>query len=70
MIGRINAVAGRQARLALLLIGAGGLLKASWKLIIATTGNDVVWMDNSLFALLGPGFTLMAFCSARSCAPI
>ena len=61
MINRIDSDSGRLARIALVLIGTGGLLKASWKLIIATTGNDVVWMDNSLFVLLGPGFTLMAF---------
>lgn len=43
------------------LIISGGLLKASWKLIVASTGEHIVWMNNSLFILMAPGFTLLSF---------
>ncbi len=42
------------------LILAGGLAKASWKLIAATTGLDLVWLANALFPLMAPGFALLA----------
>lgn len=50
-------------RLALLaggLILTGGLAKATWKLIAATTGVDLVWLANALFPLMAPGFALLA----------
>jgi len=53
----------REHRLALLggaLILAGGLAKASWKLLAATTGTDLVWLSNALFPLMAPGFALLA----------
>ncbi|MBB3047981.1 hypothetical protein FHR99_002247 [Litorivivens lipolytica] len=43
------------------LIISGGLLKASWKLIVASTGEHIVWMNNSLFILMAPGFTLLSY---------
>jgi hypothetical protein len=61
MVGRVHSQLGQMALLGGGLAALGGLLKASWKLIIATTGNDIVWMDNSLFVFLAPGFTLMAY---------
>ena len=42
------------------LILAGGLAKASWKLIATTTGLDLVWLANALFPLMAPGFALLA----------
>jgi len=42
------------------LILAGGLAKASWKLIAATTGTDLVWLAAALFPLMAPGFALLA----------
>ena len=42
------------------LILAGGLAKASWKLIAATTGLDLEWLANALFPLMAPGFALLA----------
>ena len=42
------------------LILSGGLAKASWKLIAATTGADLVWLANALFPLMAPGFALLA----------
>lgn len=43
------------------LVMLGGGTKAAWKLNIALTGNDIEWMDNALFILMGPGFTCMAW---------
>ncbi len=43
------------------LIIGGGLLKATWKLIVASTGEHIVWMNNSLFILMAPGFTVLSF---------
>jgi hypothetical protein len=41
------------------LILAGGLSKATWKLIAAVTGLDLVWLANALFPLMAPGFALL-----------
>ncbi|MCG5526235.1 hypothetical protein LRB11_15065 [Ectothiorhodospira haloalkaliphila] len=42
------------------LVVAGGLSKAIWKLLATLTGQDVVWLSNALFLLIGPGFILLA----------
>lgn len=42
------------------LIFAGGLSKAVWKLIATLTGEDLTWLANALFPLIGPGFVLLA----------
>lgn len=42
------------------LIISGGLLKASWKLIVAATGDNIVWMNNALFVLMAPGFVIVS----------
>ena len=42
------------------LILSGGLAKAGWKLIAATTGADLAWLANALFPLMAPGFALLA----------
>jgi hypothetical protein len=54
----------RVANIALLgawLVMLGGGIKAAWKLNVALTGNDIEWMDNALFVLMGPGFTCIAW---------
>jgi hypothetical protein len=38
------------------MIVAGGLMKATWKLLMAVNGTDVVWLSQSLFLLMAPGF--------------
>jgi hypothetical protein len=43
------------------LIGLGGLCKSTWKLLVAWPDIDVGWLDGMLFALLGPGFALLAW---------
>ncbi|MEY6433103.1 hypothetical protein ABC977_11875 [Thioalkalicoccus limnaeus] len=42
------------------LVVLGGLTKATWKLIVAVSGPDLVWLSNALFPLLGAGFVLLA----------
>ena len=44
-----------------LLVVSGGLLKAISKLLWATSGELIVWMENSLFILMAPGFALLAW---------
>lgn len=61
MIGRFDATSGKAAYFAALLIVLGGLSKAVWKIIIATTGTDIVWLDDLLFVFLAPGFTLLSW---------
>lgn len=61
MIAEVVLTSGSVAYLSALLIALGGLTKATWKLIIATTGEDIVWLDDLLFVMLGPGFTLLAW---------
>jgi hypothetical protein len=48
-----------RALLGAVLVLAGGLCKASWKLVLATTGDDVPHVDELLFCLLAPGFALL-----------
>lgn len=42
------------------MILAGGLAKATWKLVAALTGADLAWLGGALFPLLAPGFALLA----------
>lgn len=42
------------------LVIAGGLSKATWKLIAAIDGSDLAWLANALFPLMAPGFVLLA----------
>jgi hypothetical protein len=57
--------AGRLALLGFALIAAGGFFKATWKLEMATFGTDIAVLNNSLFMLLAPGFTCMAWAMAN-----
>lgn len=41
------------------LVVLGGLAKVSWKLVAATTGDDLAGLDAALFPLLGSGFALV-----------
>ena len=60
-LARKQAAVGQLAWLGVVLIVLGGFLKAAWKLWIASTGSDIVWMSQSLFVLMGPGFVLLAW---------
>lgn len=61
MISRMNRAAGPLAWLGFLLVVAGGVFKATYKLDMATIGADYRWMDNGIFVWMGPGFTLLAY---------
>lgn len=63
MIGRAHPVSGRMAVLGATFVTVGGLSKAAWKLIMAASNEqiDITVMDDALFWLMGPGFTLMAY---------
>ena len=43
-----------------LLAVTGGMLKASWKLNVAVTGNDIAWMSDSLFFFIAASYLLLA----------
>ncbi|MEU5882454.1 hypothetical protein [Spirillospora sp. NPDC047279] len=58
--GRRGEQAGRLTALAAAFAGAGGLSKATWKLIVALDGPDLQWLNQALFPLLMIGFTLLA----------
>lgn len=60
VIARMDTKERNMATLGWLLVGLGGFCKALWKLLIAAGIGDFVVLDNALFPLLGPGFTLLA----------
>ncbi len=63
MVAHVDMGRGRVAAVGAVLTVAGGLAKATWKLIMALSrgSTDVVWLDNSLFILMAPGYTLLAY---------
>ncbi|MBK1717687.1 hypothetical protein [Thiocystis violacea] len=60
LVQAIEAPLHRLAWLGGLLIVAGGLSKATWKLLVAATGVDIGWLATALFPLMAPGFALLA----------
>lgn len=61
MVWRVDRDNGRLALVGVTLIGTGGVLKATWKLILALSGRDIAFLDNSLFIFLAPGFACLAW---------
>lgn len=61
MASHVNEQHGRFAAFGALLIVIGGLSKATWKLIIAASGIDIRWMDNSFFVWMAPGYMFFAW---------
>jgi hypothetical protein len=61
MIGQLNRELGRMALLGTILACTGGVLKASGKLVMAVGGPDLPVLNQGLFPLIAPGFTLMAW---------
>ena len=51
------------ALVGIILIIGGGAMKATWKLIMALSNSqtNIVFMDDGLFVLMAPGFTLLAW---------
>lgn len=41
------------------LVFVAGALKATWKLTVTVTQQDISWMANALFLLMAPGFVLL-----------
>jgi hypothetical protein len=60
LVGDLDPINRGMARLGGTLILLGGLSKAIWKLILVTTGIDVVWLASALFPLMAPGFAMLA----------
>lgn len=63
MVRRIDPRLGQMAQLGWILVSLGGLLKATWKLVMAITNaqTDLVWLDKGMFIWMAAGFTLLAF---------
>ena len=63
MVRRIDARLGQMAQLGWLLVSLGGLLKATWKLVMAVTNaqTNLAWLDKGMFIWMAAGFTLLAF---------
>lgn len=62
-VARHNANFGKAAYIAWILTTLGGASKATWKLLMALSegANNVTFLNDSLFYLMGAGFTVMAF---------
>lgn len=62
MVGRLDERLGRMALIGWALVSAGGVLKATWKLVMALTETrtNLVWLDKGMFAWMAPGFLLLA----------
>ena len=63
MISHVNPQQGKIAIIGAILVVMGGLLKAIWKTIMASTGGatNIVWMDDGLFAWMAPGYVILAW---------
>ena len=60
----------RPALVGALLVLVGGLCKATWKLVLAVSGNDIAILDDLLFAFLAPGFALLTWSLIRPRLPL
>ena len=63
MVTHVDSQQGRLALVGTILTVSGGFLKATWKLALAVSNGstDIAWMDNSLFILMAPGYTLLTW---------
>lgn len=60
-VAKRDAGLGRLARLGTIVLTAGGLAKAVWKLIRSFDGPDEKWLAGLLFPLLATGFACLAW---------
>ena len=64
LVCRYCAIVGRREGnwiyLVPLVAVTGGVLKATWKLIVVTTGSNIQWMSDQLFFFIASGYVLMA----------
>ena len=67
LVGRTDPSKARMAKLGWALVSAGGICKASWKLVLGLTdgATDIRWLDNSLFLFMAAGFVFFAFALAE-----
>ncbi len=61
MIMGLDRTSGKVAFASSTLIVLGGVSKATWKLIVASSSIDIVWMNSALFICLAPGFTFFSW---------
>jgi len=65
LLARLSARAvpsvGSIALLGVVLIGAGGVAKALWKVLLTAADRDIAVLQQSLFPLLATGFVLVAW---------
>jgi len=59
MVTHVDATQGKVFLVGAVLTVIGGFLKATWKLNIAASGNDIRWMDDGMFAWMAVGYTLI-----------
>jgi hypothetical protein len=59
MIRRVDRGAGAWAALGAVLVVAGGLSRATWKLVMAAGGPDLVLLFLALYVLLAAGYLLL-----------
>jgi hypothetical protein len=70
MIRAEDRALGQMALVAFALITVAGVLKATWKLTMSISNTDVALFRDSLFVLIGPGFTMMAFATRPRSNPL
>ena len=63
LISSVLPAQGRIAFIGGLLVIAGGVFRAIWKLLMALSSGalDVNWMENSLFIFMTPGYVMFAW---------
>jgi hypothetical protein len=61
MIYQLDQSLGRMAMIGTVLTVIGGFLKATHKLILASSGIDIFWMEQALFPFISPGFVIFAW---------
>ncbi|MEF3274010.1 MAG: hypothetical protein K6356_06340 [Chloroflexus sp.] len=59
-IWQLDRTLGMMAFVGVGLMAVGGVLKATWKLLMAINGTDVPLFSQALFPMIAPGFTLIA----------
>lgn len=49
-------------KVAAAMIVFGGVSKATWKLLVATSDINIMFLNNNLFIFMAPGFAFLTFC--------
>ena len=59
MVTHVDRTQGKIFLVGTVLTVIGGFLKATWKLIIASSGTNIRWMDDGMFAWMAVGYSLV-----------